>query len=97
MDRPLRLSLTIEGAMYASHEQYRVLEVARAADQAGADFVDVSEHVLMGLHALTAGQGWEPHHLEQPQPEALVTLAAMAGATQRVGLLSAIVIAPLRP
>jgi probable F420-dependent oxidoreductase len=95
--RPLRLSVTAEGAMFAPHEQYRLLDVARVADQAGADFVDVTEHVLMGLNALHSGQGWETHHLEQPQPEPLSTLAAMAGATQRIGLLSAIVIAPLRP
>ncbi len=95
--RPLRLSLTAEGAMYAPNEQYRLLDVAHAADQAGADFVDVTEHVLMGLNALQSDQGWEPQHLEQPQPEALSTLAAMAGATQRINLLSAIVIAPLRP
>jgi probable F420-dependent oxidoreductase len=95
--RRLRLSLTAEGAMYSSSEQYRLLDVARAADMAGADFVDVTEHVLMGQNALHAGQGWEPQHLEQPQPEPLSTLAAMAGATQRIKLLSAIVIAPLRP
>jgi probable F420-dependent oxidoreductase len=95
--RPLRLSVTAEGAMYSAAEQYRLLDVARAADRAGADFVDVTEHVLMGLGALSSGQGWEMHHLDQPQPEALVTLAAMAGATQRVKLLSGIVIAPLRP
>jgi probable F420-dependent oxidoreductase len=93
----LRLSITAEGAMYAQHEQYRLLDVARAADQAGADFVDVTEHVLMGLNALRSGQGWELHHLDQPQPEALSTLAALAGATERVKLLSGIVIAPLRP
>jgi probable F420-dependent oxidoreductase len=95
--RPIQLSLTAEGAMYAPNEQHRLLDVARAADQAGADFVDVTEHVLMGLNALNSGQGWEPHHLEQPQPEPLTTLAAMAGATQRIQILSAIVIAPLRP
>src|SRR5438105_766097 len=95
--RPLRLSLTTEGAMFAPDEQHRLLDVARAADQAGADFVDVTEHVLMGLNTLQVGQGWELHHLEQPQPEALATLAAMAGATQRINLLSGIVIAPLRP
>jgi probable F420-dependent oxidoreductase len=95
--RPIRLSVTAEGAMYAPNEQHRLLDVARAADQAGADFVDVTEHVLMGLNALESGQGWEPHHLEQPQPEPLTTLAAMAGATQRIQILSAIVIAPLRP
>jgi probable F420-dependent oxidoreductase len=95
--RPIRLSVTAEGAMYAPTEQHRLLDVARAADQAGADFVDVTEHVLMGLNALQSGQGWELHHLEQPQPEPLTTLAAMAGATQRIKILSAIVIAPLRP
>src|SRR5207245_10632866 len=55
------------------------------------------EHVLMGPDALQARQGWEWHHLEQPQPEALTTLAAMAGATERIKLLSGIRIAPLRP
>jgi probable F420-dependent oxidoreductase len=83
--------------MYLPDQQYRLLEVARAADQAGVDFIDTTEHVLMGLNALHAGQGWEWHHLEQPQPEPLITLAAMAGATRRIKLLSAIVIAPLRP
>src|SRR5207248_7703353 len=61
------------------------------------DFIDTTEHVLMGLNAMTSGQGWEMRHLEQPQPEALVTLAAMAGATSRIRILSSIVIAPLRP
>lgn len=83
--------------MYSPYEQHRLLDVARAADQLGVDFLDTTEHVLMGLNALNSGQGWEMHHLEQPQPEALVTLAAMAGATTRITLLSSIVIAPLRP
>jgi probable F420-dependent oxidoreductase len=91
------LDVTAEGAMYSPTDQYRLLEVARAADQLGVDFIDTTEHVLMGLNALNSGQGWEMRHLEQPQPEALVTLAAMAGATSRIKLLSAIVIAPLRP
>src|SRR3979411_3514092 len=93
--RPLRLSLTAEGAMFGPDEQYRLLDVARAADQAGADFLDVTEHVLMGLNTLNSGQGWELHHLEQPQPEPLSTLAAMAGATQRINLLLRSVLATL--
>src|SRR5690242_13747712 len=83
--------------MYPSSEQYRLLDVARAADQLGVDFIDTTEHVLMGLGALQAGQGWELAHLEMPQTEALVTLAAIAGATSRIRILSSIVIAPLRP
>jgi probable F420-dependent oxidoreductase len=93
----IALSLTAEGAMFSSAEQARLLDVARAADDVGADYLDVSEHVLMGLNALHAGQGWELHHLEQAQPEPLITLAAMAGATRRLRLVSAVVIAPLRP
>jgi probable F420-dependent oxidoreductase len=96
-ERPLQLDVTAEGAMYAPDEQYRLLDIARAADQAGVDFIDTTEHILMGLNALHSGQGWDPHHLEQPQPEALTTLAAIAGATQRIKLLSAVVIAPLWP
>ena len=95
--RPIQLSVTAEGAMYAATEQYRLLDVARAADAAGADIIDVTDHVLMGLNALQSAQGWELQHLEQPQPEPLTTLAAMAGATQRIKLMSGIVIAPLRP
>jgi probable F420-dependent oxidoreductase len=93
----VRLEVTVEGASYASDQQYRMLEVARAADDLGVDFLDTTEHVLMGLNALSAGQGWELRHLEQPQPEALITLAAIAGATSRIRLVSSIVIAPLRP
>jgi probable F420-dependent oxidoreductase len=93
----MRLSVTLEGAMYSPCEQHRLLEVARLADQLDVDYIDTTEHILMGLGALAAGQGWELQHLEQPQPEALVTLAAMAGATSRVRLLSSIVIAPLYP
>jgi probable F420-dependent oxidoreductase len=93
----MRLEVTVEGASYAPDEQYRMLEVARAADDLGVDFIDTTEHVLMGLNAVTAGHGWEMHHLDQPQPEALVTLAAIAGATSRIGIVSSIVIAPLRP
>jgi probable F420-dependent oxidoreductase len=93
----LRLDVTVEGASFSPSEQYRLLEVALAADQLGVDFIDTTEHVLMGLNTLQSGQGWEMHHLDQPQPEALVTLAAIAGATSRIGIVSSIVIAPLRP
>ena len=53
----MRLEVTVEGASYAPDEQYRVLEVARAADDLGVDFIDTTEHVLMGLGALEARPG----------------------------------------
>ncbi len=93
--RRLRLSVTAEGAMFSGSEQHRLLDVARLADQLGVDQINTSEHVLMGDGALTSGHGWEPHHLEMAQPESLTTLAAMAGATTRIRLLSNVVIAPL--
>jgi probable F420-dependent oxidoreductase len=92
-----RLCVTLESTLYPVQEQHRLIDVARAADEMGIDYIDTTEHVLMGLNALTAGQGWEPHHLEMPQTEVLTTLAAFAGATRRIKLLSGIVIAPLRP
>src|SRR5207302_9432071 len=70
---------------------------AKQADELGVDAIDVSEHVLMGEGALSSGKGWERHHLEMAQPEPLTTLAAMAGATRNIRLISNIVIAPLRP
>src|SRR5688572_19597037 len=93
----MELAITAEGAMYAPDQQHRLLEVARAADEAGVDYIDVTDHVLMGFDALNQGQGWEPHHLDMVIPEPLTTLAAMAGATRHIRLVSSIVIAPLRP
>jgi probable F420-dependent oxidoreductase len=93
----VQLSITAEGPLFPPDQQHRLLEVARVADQAGADYIDTTEHVLMGVGALQAGQGWEAEHLDMPQPEALTTLAAFAAATQRIKILSSVVIAPLRP
>jgi probable F420-dependent oxidoreductase len=95
--RRLQLSVTAEGALFPPNQQHRLLEVAKRADELGVDAIDISEHVLMGEGALTSGKGWERHHLEMAQPEPLTTLAAMAGATRNIRLVSNVVIAPLRP
>jgi probable F420-dependent oxidoreductase len=80
-------------------QQHRLLEIARLADEAGIDEIALPEHVLVGGHASEQDpwSSWEPHHLDMPWGEPLVTLAAMAGVTRRVRLVSAAVIAPLRP
>lgn len=97
--RPLRLALAVEGSIFAPDEQHRLVDVARLADEAGVDDLMVPEHVLMGSHASEQDpwSTWEPHHLDMPWPEPLLTLAAMAGVTRRIRLVSAVVIAPLRP
>ena len=96
-ERTLQLSVTAEGSMYPPGQQHRLLDVARVADQLGVDYVDVTDHVLLGEGALTAGMGWERQHLDLIMTEPLITLAAMTGVTQRIKLLSSILIAPLRP
>jgi probable F420-dependent oxidoreductase len=95
-----KLALSVEGAIFPPDQQHRLLEVARLADQAGIDYLTVPEHVLMGSHASEQDpwdSGWEQHHLDMPWHEPLITLAVMAGVTSRVRLVSAVVIAPLRP
>ena len=95
----IKLALSVEGSIFPVTEQHRLLDVARLAEEAGFDYLTVPEHVLMGSNASEQDpwSTWEPHHLEMPWPEPLVTLAAMAGVTSRITLVSGVVIAPLRP
>lgn len=97
--RSVRLALTVEGSIFAPDQQHRLIDVARLADEAGVDYLTIPEHVLMGSHASEQDpwSSWEPHHLDMPWPEPLLTLAAMASVTRRILLVSAVVIAPLRP
>ena len=94
-----RLMVGVEGALYPLTEQHRLIQLARQAEDAGVDDLSIPEHVLMGSHASEQDPwgSWAPEHLELPWPEPLVTLAAMAGVTQRLRLVSGVVIAPLRP
>ena len=61
--------------------------------------VYAAEHVLMhGDPSLAAHPFGPPRHPpDELMPEPLTTLAAMAGATRRIGLMTGILIAPLRP
>ena len=97
--RSIRLALSVEGSIFPLDQQHRLIELGRMADEAGVDDVTVPEHVLMGSNASDQDpwSTWEPHHLELPWPEPLLTLAAMAGVTRRVRLVSGVVIGPLRP
>jgi alkanesulfonate monooxygenase SsuD/methylene tetrahydromethanopterin reductase-like flavin-dependent oxidoreductase (luciferase family) len=81
-----------------------LVRMAVEAEQAGADAVMVSEHVVLGP---TANDRGEPLNLRDyalpgnqdpatPWPSSLVLLAAIAGATTRIRLAASAVIAPLR-
>jgi probable F420-dependent oxidoreductase len=95
----VRLGLGAEGAIYPLDQQHRLIELAQQAENAGFEDLSIPEHVLVGnlANAQDPWSSWEPQHLELPWPEPMVTLAAMAGATRRIRLISAVVIAPLRP
>src|SRR5215468_2770542 len=76
-----------------------MLDIARAADELGFGYLCLAEHVLMHGHPSTLAHSTGPvmHTPDELMPEPLTTLAAFAGATQRIGLMTGILIAPLRP
>jgi len=77
----------------------RLLELARACEEAGADSVVLSEHVLLA-EVITGHPGASSHFPfpgTEQYPEPLVTLAAIAAVTSRVRLSTNIMVAPLRP
>jgi probable F420-dependent oxidoreductase len=76
------------------------LAVASAAERAGFDFLSVSDHLvvpaqLRSAYPYTAGGtfgGEEGHCLDQ-----LATIAFLAGATERLRLLTSVLVLPYRP
>jgi probable F420-dependent oxidoreductase len=96
--RPL-LSIAISHADHlAGARNERLVQLARIVEEAGADQVVLSEHVVLAdriePHGGIANFPFPPDH---NYPEPLVSLAAIAGATQRLRLSTGILIAPLRP
>ena len=77
--------------MFKGEPLRKMIEIARVADALGFDYLCLAEHVLM--HSSVTGM----HPADEILPEPLTTLAAFAGATERIGLMTGILIAPLRP
>lgn len=82
---------------FLGDDLHRVVEVARACEQAGIDQLAVSDHVVMGPDVTLYPWGRFPTTPDQPWMEPLTVLAAVAGATERIGLHTSILVAPLRP
>src|SRR5260370_27407027 len=74
-------------------------EIGRVAAELNFDYVCLAEHVLRHGPPSVAAHSTGPvrHTPDELMPEPLTTLAAFAGATQRIGLMTGILIAPLRP
>jgi probable F420-dependent oxidoreductase len=74
-----------------------LLDLARAADDAGVDRLVVTDHVLMGRNTDAYVWGRFPTPPDGPWLEPLTCLSAIAGVTRRARLATGIIIAPLRP
>jgi probable F420-dependent oxidoreductase len=76
-----------------------LVALARAVEDAGADQIVLSEHVVLAAEIEAHGPGGAafPFPSDHTYPEPLIALAAIAGATSRVRLATGILIAPLRP
>jgi probable F420-dependent oxidoreductase len=93
----LSIGIANYGATFAPGEWRGLLDLARAADDAGIDRIVVVDHVVMGEHTENYQWGTFPVPPEAPWFEPLTVLGAMAAVTTRVRLATGILIAPLRP
>ena len=76
----------------------RLLDVARAIEQAGAHQCVFSEHVALAQVIEGEGEASKfPFQCGEHYPDPFVAMAAIAGATTRLRVSTGILIAPLRP
>ncbi len=75
-----RVSVTFLG--FSTDELPRMVDVAREAEAAGIDDIQLSEHVVLGSHPETfmGGAGFM-HELDEAFADPLVSFGAIAGAT----------------
>jgi probable F420-dependent oxidoreductase len=92
------VSVTVSGfSRLFDNDMARVLDAARAIDAAGATTLVLADHVVMGERTDRYPFGTFPYGSEEPWPEPLTLLSAMAAVTTRVRLGTGIVLTPLRP
>jgi probable F420-dependent oxidoreductase len=98
MPRTCSLSITVSaiGSLYGD-DLGALTDLARIADDTGIDQLVMPDHVVMGPHLERYPYGRFPLPLEEPWPEPLTVLAAMAGASSRVRFGTGVLITPLRP
>lgn len=97
--RRLAISLTVSGlsGLYAGDAR-RLVGLARQAEDAGIDQLLLPDHLAIGPRSDRYPYAKRyPLPLDEPFPEPLVTLAAMAAATSTIRLGTGILISPLRP
>ncbi|HEY3699561.1 MAG TPA: TIGR03619 family F420-dependent LLM class oxidoreductase [Spongiibacteraceae bacterium] len=92
----ISITLTSEYNLLYGHDFSRILDLARWAEDAGIHQLDIAEHLLMG-DGESYPFGKYPAPLDEPWPEPITSLAAIAAVTKRMRLGTGILIAPLRP
>jgi alkanesulfonate monooxygenase SsuD/methylene tetrahydromethanopterin reductase-like flavin-dependent oxidoreductase (luciferase family) len=95
----VKIALVFGMKMFKVHPLREMIYIARVADELGFDYLCLAEHVLMHGQPSAAAHTTGPvmHTPDELMPEPLTTLAAFAGATRRIGLMTGILIAPSRP
>lgn len=92
------VSITISGlSRLFGDDLAGVLDVARTADEVGIHQLVLPDHLAIGPRTDRYPFGTFPYPPSEPWLEPLTTLAAIAGATDRVRLGTGVLIAPLRP
>lgn len=76
-----------------------LVPVVHCLDQSDLDHLTLSDHVALGsnLDSHAALGGPFPFPQDEPYPDPLVTLGAIATVTERITLVTGVLIAPLRP
>src|SRR3954452_14948302 len=74
-----------------------LLDIARAAEDAGVERIVVTDHVVLGYGTDAYSWGRFPTAPDGPWLEPLTCLTAIAAVTERLRLATGILIAPLRP
>ena len=97
MSARLPISLTVSGVKRLFGDDLsQLIDFAKRAEDAGVDQIAMTDHLVIGPRTDRYPFGKFPFPNDEPWPEPIVTLAAMAGATRRIRLATAVLIAPLR-
>ncbi len=98
------LVLTENWTLTPPRDLRALVRIAQSAEDAGVDGVMLSEHIVMGPSAGSAGRMENPRDYAAPGnqdpatpwPDSIVLMSAIATATTRLRLIGAAIIAPLR-